>query len=664
MPLRSSLLVLFCFLFPFASLSLAVDLSDGKHQCLEDGNGDPYLYHPGKGGPQDFSKAKSQTKKKRKKKKTKRKQLLAQIEHLSGGAKSKAKKKAKKLKQQLQALKTTLTEMTQCENGELGQGSEGPGEQGEGPGEGPGNSSSGPGVPSGLTAGPVPTTADYYVCDCQSGADGDCVAGSDGNSGTSREAPWQTYEKARQQFASLSAGEVIAFCQGGSFVVSSGNQWVNTSCTAESPCVVRNYNPTWASGDEAVPLITNSSGTAFDLSNNGDSQQEEGYLFRSLHLVGGNNGVGFFIFNDVDDVDLEFLTIDGFQIGVQVAGANPNIISGDGKPSSIRLYASTIQNNSGQGWLGGCDDCVIDSNRFINNGFEGVTYYHNVYWSDSVEAGSAQGIIRNNDLYQSTMVGGKCSGTSLVVHGIHSDLLIEGNYVHEDLGAANTSCWGISVDSAYGTAEVFDGLIIRGNKVENVGNIGIGSTSCTNATIENNIVIQKQNHGFTGISVPVRARGAEDTVTTRVSIRNNSLYISEDSGDTAIQLGTEGTGHSVISNAIYYTGSSNQWNCFDLSLASNAYTAVDNNLCYYPNANGSWESGSGGLVAWSNASGFDGHSVEDDPEYADVASGDLSPSSASSPLVGGGHTTLSSSTDVLGESRDNAPDIGAFELVE
>ncbi len=45
---------------------------------------------------------------------------------------------------------------------------------------------------------PVEAT-DWFICDCRSGADPDCIAGSDAGAGTLGD-PWQSYEKARTAF--------------------------------------------------------------------------------------------------------------------------------------------------------------------------------------------------------------------------------------------------------------------------------------------------------------------------------------------------------------------------------------------------------------------------------------------------------------------------------
>ena len=72
----------------------------------------------------------------------------------------------------------------------------------------------------------APSTATiYYACDCVAGADKDCVAGNDTNTGTSASAPWRSFERARSQFASLRAGDRIEFCKGGRFTSTTNGKW-------------------------------------------------------------------------------------------------------------------------------------------------------------------------------------------------------------------------------------------------------------------------------------------------------------------------------------------------------------------------------------------------------------------------------------------------------
>ena len=137
-----------------------------------------------------------------------------------------------------------------------------------------------------------------------------------------------------------------------------------------------------------------------------------------------------------------------------------------------------------------------------------------------------------NELYRSAIVDGECAGVSFVVHGEHDGLLIEGNLVREDLGAAGGGCWGIAVDTGYGEAELFRNVTIRGNRVINVGNVAIGLNACENCLVENNVVVHEQSFGTRGIAAPNRDRDAADLAMTGVTIRNNSIFIGADAGGT------------------------------------------------------------------------------------------------------------------------------------
>ncbi len=500
----------------------------------------------------------------------------------------------------------------------------------------------------------------WYLCDCNSGADGECQVGDDTATGTTPNAPLRTYAKARQLFASLAAGDTIAFCRGGAFTTATTLNWVNSRCTAAAPCTLRSYTPPWASGDEAAPRLTAASDvTLFDLANGGVASHQEGYRIADLALSGaGSSSVGVFIYNDVDDVALCRLTIEGFAIGVQIGGYNsPPAGGSDGKSARVRLTYSRLLDNSGQGWLGGCDGCTLEANYFENNGYAGAVFYHQIYASSP--AGLVTGMrIAGNELYRSVQVDGGCAGAPLVAHGLHNGLTIEANYLHEPAGTATDGCWGIAVDPAYSSAEGFTQLVVRGNRLEQLGNVAIGLASCQQCTVENNLIISDRLLGTTAIAIPDRSRAADDLPLQAVTVRNNSILLS--SGATAIALGGEGSGHQLVSNAIHYSGGSGNWACFDLDLASSAYAVVDNNLC--GSGSGEWERGSGDLASWQGASGLDGASQALAPQFASsLAPYDLRAASASSPMVDAGHSSASATTAYGGGSRDAQPDIGAYE---
>jgi MYXO-CTERM domain-containing protein len=523
---------------------------------------------------------------------------------------------------------------------------------------------------------PLARAADYYVCDCAADADADCQAGDDGADGTSEAAAWQTYSKARSEFGSLAPGDAILFCDGGAFSVEGGSRWVNTSCLADNPCVVSDYAPAWGSGDEALPLIRQAgSGHGFAFEDGGDAEHEEGYHVSNLHMVctscESDGGNAFFLYNDIDDVVIENVTMDGFTIGVHLAGSNAcsSDPQCDGQNSRLTVRGCTIVNSTAQGFLGAGDGTVIENNYFENNGSREI-FDHNIYYSGVQHGGTTGSRIAGNELYRSCLnADGECSAVSLVVHGNHTGLVIEDNLVREDVGLAGGGCWGIAVDGGYDEAESFTDTVIRGNMVVNVGNMAIGVSSCVNCLIENNVVISEQtDFGTTGIAVPDRDRGAGDAEMTNVDVRNNSIYMSG-AGGTGIRVTSEGTGHMIVSNAIHYSGTASSWRCLDAGLAPADYEAVDNNVCFFPSAGSGaeWEDGSGTspdpLAAWQAASGLGASSVMEDPGFSSPDGPDfnLRASSESAAMVDAGHPTLSAPLDFDGNARDSAPDSGAFE---
>src|SRR5687768_401338 len=66
--------------------------------------------------------------------------------------------------------------------------------------------------------------AERFVCDCGAGADPQCVPGSDGATGTSPDAPWQSYDRAQDAWSGLAAGDSLRFCRGGVFPVAGSTQ--------------------------------------------------------------------------------------------------------------------------------------------------------------------------------------------------------------------------------------------------------------------------------------------------------------------------------------------------------------------------------------------------------------------------------------------------------
>jgi hypothetical protein len=163
---------------------------------------------------------------------------------------------------------------------------------------------------------------------------------------------------------------------------------------------------------------------------------------------------------------------------------------------------------------------VIEGNVFVRNGGESdpANRDHSIYLDSHRPI--ANMVVRNNELYKTTGSLGQCEGAPFTAHGNFTDLLVEGNYVHEEPGTATGGCWGIVPDTGYGSEpESFTRVIIRNNVLENVGNVSIGVNACSDCLIEGNTVVQTLSG--TGISSPHRMRSDDDAPDGVVTFRNN-----------------------------------------------------------------------------------------------------------------------------------------------
>lgn len=518
-----------------------------------------------------------------------------------------------------------------------------------------------------LIALPVAQAADRYVCDCETGADAHCVAGNDGADGEAPTSPWRSYARARDAWPTLDPGDRLSFCRGGVVPITGSTQWINDACLAGQPCVIGAYVPPWGSGDESVPRLTQADGHGFAFVNAGDPAHEEGVVLRDLELSCsgcGDGDWGVFLYNDIDDLRMERLRIRGFSIGVHLAGANACGTPGcDRSNERIALVDSDVTDNQVTGWLGADQQLLLEGNRFLRNG-SGTVFQHNLYLTQS--GGATQGIrVVRNELYRSAAAAsGRCEGGSFAAHGEHADLLIEGNFIHEDVGATDPACWGLGLTPAYATPERFERTIIRGNRIRNVGNVAIAIGSCVDCIVENNLIESSQSFGGIGILAPAVLRGGDDAVLTGLIVRNNSIHLAAP-GSTAIRVGDEGSQHVIVSNAMQSVATSGSWACLALDLAAASYGQVDHNVCgYVAGAGREWEQGSGALEAWRLVSGHDAASIFAAPGFASPGAPQygLRAASASAPMVGAGAPASSASTEFHGMPRGTPPDAGAHQF--
>ncbi len=368
------------------------------------------------------------------------------------------------------------------------------------------------------------------------------------------------------------------------------------------------------------------------------------YVGSGLEAYGGSTGVNF-LNNKVH----------GFALGIAMEPGGAGTLS---KQWVVR--GNLFTNLSGQGWYGGGDDILIENNQFIQNGFYRQTYDHNIYLSGG--AMHTRGItVRGNVLKQANDDGSGCKATSLVAHKWMDDLTIENNYIEET--QASGGCYGIQANSYPDARQFtsFKNLVIRGNRLVNVGGVGISCNSCDGAVIENNSIAWTTPHAFTtiGIAVPDgTGPNASDRADGHAKIRNNFLYMGHVNNlSRAIHLDVNSQNHAVVSNLIVFPSTANAAaKCFMTNGKPLAwFAAFDYNRC-------------GGTATWSDqfstlaaaqAASWDVHSLNTSPNLAAVPAANT-PTYVPACIggCGNGHPTLSSRIGIDSKGPNATREIG------
>jgi len=491
----------------------------------------------------------------------------------------------------------------------------------------------------------------YYVCDCQAGAQAGCVAGNDAALGTSPDQPWQSWGKARSRFESMAAGSSVAFCDGGSWTgagTAPNTYYRNTQCSAASTCDWRNYPTAWGNG--VRPKIQLAPGYEFLAMGWYENYANviHGFRFFNLDIRGQSaDGLathenGIQLWGGVTDVDLCNLEV---HHGVATA---VGIITSS-TTARITLRDSYVHDNRGTTICvvcGGADDFLVSHNVFDRNGAANM-FSHAIYFSqafDEPQCGNGETAVGhycpNRRLRVTDNVitrtawgsGATCLGVALVAHDVFDDVLIANNLISEPEGAPGAGCYGIGWSNG-GEAAQFSNLVIRGNRLFNMGGIGIAVMGAANVLIENNVIASPSfTYSWTGIAYPQApyAPGV-DRQSNNGTVRNNTIYLPDGGdGEFAISGVDEGTGHVYANNAIV-TGPGTG---FCVKAPSGATVVA--NAC-----------STTGTGWWQAAS-------------VDAATANFRPA-VGSPLFGVGSATYAPSTDILGSARGSPPTVGAYE---
>lgn len=519
--------------------------------------------------------------------------------------------------------------------------------------------------------------ADYHFCDCRAGAASTCVVGSDQTGNGSPAQPWQSMKQAQTRFRMMSAGDSIRLCEGGSFRADNiDSDWDNARCRAENRCRIEAYTPPEGPVDGPSPLIRKKRGAMFNFSERRGPPTRGVDIYRIDFICEACDGAhqGIRVADGAGDMTFDQITLDGFMINLYVRHTGA-------AQSNVTLKNSRILNGIRQGILGGSPNMQILDNYFENNGGLRHIYDHTIYlsgdWKETGPEIPYNMVIRGNEIYKTSQVGGSCAGSAIVGHGYLNGIIVEENFIHEDTGTANRACFGIDFTPAHKDVEKIQNIVVRRNLISNMGGVSVWLGATRNSLIEDNVIIdQSLAHSRMGIYLKdFDEKGGyknED-----VTIRNNSVYFADSPRARFVQLDPGARGAVIANNAIYIGNAGDRGYCFRLNASS--VSQMDNNLCLITgSAKDHWVSSVGTLAEWTAETGFDRDSIMGlNPDFKDPATLNLAPASDASPLVGAGAPGLASSSAMpacearKGEwvgscgptpVRGTDPDIGAYQL--
>jgi hypothetical protein len=357
--------------------------------------------------------------------------------------------------------------------------------------------------------GPAPAGAiTLYFSDCQVGASSGCVAGNDGNAGTSAAAPKRTL--AGVDVNALPAGSRLLFARGGAWTGFRLSEVRNLNVTPASPLVLDAYTP--ASGASATPWLKTSSGNAIEFGVFQDTAQDGGYTIRNLRFDGmGTANWAIWLKNEMRGVLIENVEISGFDLALHLQS-----VADAAGITDVVLRNSSIHHNAGMGVLGNADNLTITGNVFANNNFSGSAFNHAIYLGSHVRV-SRNVTVSDNVFTDNSVLNGVCTGGNFTVHGQWDGMVIENNRITQ--AASTFGCWGISITPAYDEPEAFRNVVIRGNTLERLGS-AIAAGAAPGVLIENNVI-----KGTVGASVAIPGipQGAGDAVDAGGVIRNNTF---------------------------------------------------------------------------------------------------------------------------------------------
>jgi hypothetical protein len=370
-----------------------------------------------------------------------------------------------------------------------------------------------------------------HFSDCQTGSAPGCAPGNNANPGT-QAAPKR--DLSGVNIDGLPAGTSLLFARGGAWNVSMRLR--NLNATSAAPLTFADY------GSGALPIFNTPRHTTVSFGTYGDTAPDGGYIFRNLKFDGlGTGQWGAFVQGATRDVVFDGVEIAGFDVGIHAQQ------SASSKNETLVIRNGYLHHNREHGFLGEANGLLIESTRFEDNNPSGGGREHGAYIG-----GRSTGLTVRNSSFRRNSVNsatGRCDGGNLTVHGQHESVLIEGNLIEQS--SADDGCFGISVTAGYSTPEWFRNLVIRNNRIVNLGACAICVSAAPKAVIESNRIYNTQTRWHVGIAIPGNRIGPDDEADGGAVVRNNLICHVGPTGDS---MGVRAPSAATTVGNTYVTG--------------------------------------------------------------------------------------------------------------
>ncbi|MGZ8544234.1 MAG: beta strand repeat-containing protein, partial [Flavisolibacter sp.] len=369
--------------------------------------------------------------------------------------------------------------------------------------------------------------------------------------------------------------------------------------------------------------------------------------FRKLNIMvlsGTTFGWGFHLTNGADNNTIDSCTIDVTNVtsttqsnsgGIVVSGSATSVLT-DGSASN-----NIISNNN---IIGAYQGIIINGATGALNAVNNIIRNNVIrdFYATGIEVTETNNILITDNNINRANRGTVGTFTGIELGAGNQNAIVSSNRIHSTHTIASVqtgTAYGIyaSGDAATGTENrIFNNLIYNFDSESGI-QYGLYNTSANGHYYYHNTIVLDDN---STLSNDVTKGIYQTTTASNIEFRNNIVYITRG-----------GTGDKM---AIHFNTTTS--------------TIISNNNVFYVNATPGFIGGYGTtdyatFADWQGANGgaYDQQSLNVDPLFADVATGNFYPNN---PVIAIAGATVGVTTDILGNTRNTgAPTPGAYEIV-